>query len=139
MELSPTDRKLAALLIKSFRVNYNNQATKITNDVVVRKVRERGYKFSGAKFRNLLGTIRHHDLATPGFIVSDNEGYWYTEDIQDMRTFWESQRGRVIEIMKNVHPLYERFKMNPQQLLLEFLEQLEQRIPTPETSEPAIQ
>ncbi len=139
LELPQIDRKIAALLIVSFRTNYNHQDLQITNDVIVRKVKERGYKFSGAKLRAILGTIRHHDMAAPGFIVSDNGGYWYTEDVAEMLEFWNSQRGRVIEIMKNVHPLYRLFKYNPQQLLLEFLEQLEQQIQTPQTTEQPLQ
>jgi hypothetical protein len=132
--MTQTDRKIAALLIVSFRANYNRESLKLTSDVIVRKVKERGYLFSGAKLRAFLGTIRHHNLAAPGFIVSDNGGYWYTEDISEMRDFWESQRGRVIEIM-----LYEKFKMNPAQLLLEFLEHLAEPIETPETTELPLQ
>ena len=139
LELSETDRKLVALLVKSFRTNYNRKKLQITNDVIVRKIRERGYRFSGAKLRVLIGLIRQHNLARTGFIVSDNGGYWYTEDVSEMRDFWNSQRGRVIEIMKNVHPLYELFKMNPSQLVLEFLEHLERPIETPQTQEAAIQ
>lgn len=139
LELSTNDLNVARLLIKSFKVNYNNPGAKITNDVVVKKVKERGYRFSGAKFRSILGTIRHHNLAAPGFIVSDNNGYWYTEQVSEMQDFWKSQRGRVIEIMKNVHPLYELFKMNPSQLLLEFLEQLEIKRELPETTEKPLQ
>lgn len=139
LELSQTDRKLVALLVNSFRINYNRQEIKITSDQVVLKVRSRGYQFNGAKLRIILGIIRHHNLARPGFIVSDNRGYWYTDDMAEMRDFWESQRGRVIEIMKNVHPLYELFKMNPAQLLLEFLDQLEQPIETPQTTEAPLQ
>lgn len=134
-----TDRKIAALLVKSFRQNYNSAERKLTNDVIVRKVRERGYKFGGAKLRRLMGVIRHHNFAEPGFIVSDNEGYWYTEDLDEKKAFWASQRGRVIEIMKNVHPLYQLFKMNPQQLLLEFLEHLELPVDAPQTKEEALQ
>ncbi len=137
--LTGTDRKIAALLVKSFRLNYNSSDSKIKSDVIVRKVQERGYQFSGAKLRQLLGVIRHHSLASPGFIVSDNTGYWYTQDLEELRRFWISQRGRVIEIMKNVHPLYQLFKMNPQQLILEFMEHLEKPIDVPLTEENPIQ
>ena len=139
LELNQTDLKLVALLVKSFRTNYNSAKDKITSDVVVRKVRERGHSFSGAKFRALLGTIRSQNWTAPGFIVSDNTGYWYTEDIHEMHDFWKSQRGRVMEIMKNVHPLFKRFKINPQQLMLEFMEQLDQPAHIPDTAENAIQ
>lgn len=118
-QLSDTDRRIAGLLILSFRTNYNSAEAKITNDVIVRKVRDRGYKFSGAKLRHLLGHIRHRHLARPGFIVSDNAGYWYTEDHAELLDFWRSQRGRVLEIMNNVHPLYELLKIDPDQIWLD--------------------
>ncbi len=118
-ELGDTDKKIAGLLILSFRTNYNSADRKIKNDTIVKKVIERGYKFSGAKLRSLLGVIRHNHLARPGFIVSDNEGYWYTEKREELEEFWESQRGRVLEIMKNVHPLYELLKIDPDQIWMD--------------------
>lgn len=118
-ELNQSDKRAAGLLILSFRTNYNSAELKITNDEIVRKMRDRGYKFSGARLRKLLGHIRHRHLARPGFIVSDNQGYWYTEDHQELRDFWISQRGRVLEIMRNVHPLYELLKIDPDQIWLD--------------------
>jgi len=138
-ELSDIDKKIAGLLILSFRTNYNSAQAKIKNDTIVKKVTERGYKFSGAKLRNLLGFIRHHHLARPGFIVSDNQGYWYTEDHDELREFWESQRGRVLEIMKNVHPLYEMLKIDPNQIWMDAQDMEQPPAPVLNTTDRSIQ
>ena len=138
-ELSDIEKKIAGLLVLSFKTNYNSANSKIKNDTIVKKVTERGYRFSGAKLRSLLGFIRHNHLARPGFIVSDNEGYWYTEDREELHEFWASQRGRVLEIMKNVHPLYEMLKIDPDQIWMDAKGMAQPPAPVLNSTEKSIQ
>lgn len=77
---------------------------------IIEKLKLRNYIVGEAELRQLFGHIRRNDLAKPGFILSDNEGYWYSEDTIEMQRVWESQYGRAVEIMTNFAPLHRRFK-----------------------------
>jgi hypothetical protein len=111
--------RIARLLILSLKTNYNSQDYKIKSHEVIVKLRERGFSICDAELRQIIGFIRRNDLCNPGFILSDNGGYWYSEDENEMETVWQSNHGRAIEIIKNFKPLYKRFKhlMNEQNSL----------------------
>jgi hypothetical protein len=98
------------LLVLSFKQNHNNGNKKIKAAEIIEKLKTRNYNISDAELRQLFAFIRRHDLAAPGFILSDNEGYWYSEDEAEMQRVWKSQYNRAIEIMTNFAPLHKRFK-----------------------------
>lgn len=108
--ISEKQQRIAGLLIRSFRTNYNSANSKIKSGDIINKLSERGFACGDAELREIIGHIRRNDLCSPGFILSDNGGYWYSEDEQDMQRVWESNHGRAIEIMTNFAPLHKRFK-----------------------------
>jgi hypothetical protein len=115
ISLKEKEAKVVGLICKSFRLNYNNRLSKITSDSIVKKLRAKGHDINGASLRNILAYIRRNNLMQPGFILSDNLGYWYSENFEEMRRVWKSQYGRAIEIMTNFKPLHEMFTRNPKQ------------------------
>lgn len=108
--ISDKQKRIAGLLMLSFRTNYNSSFLKIKSNAIVAKLRERGYGCTDAELREIIGHIRRNDLCSPGFILSDNGGYWYSEDEEEMQKVWQSNHGRAIEIMSNFAPLHKRFK-----------------------------
>lgn len=108
--ISDKHQKIAGLLIRSFRTNYNSADNKIKSDTIIGHLKDRGYRINDAELRTIIGHIRRNDLCSPGFILSDNSGYWFSEDANDMQQVWKSQYGRAVEIMKNFQPLHRRFK-----------------------------
>ena len=107
---SEKHERVVNLLVKSFRANYNDADHKIKSVEIIEKLKVRNYRVHDAEIRELIGFIRRNDLCAPGFILSDHEGYWYSEDENEMKKVWESQHGRAIEIMTNFAPLHKRFK-----------------------------
>ena len=108
--ISEKHQRIAGLLIRSFRTNYNSEEAKIKSNLIITRLRERGFSCHDAEFRDILGHIRRHDLCAPGFILSDNCGYWYSEDEKEMQKVWESEYGRSMNHLKNFAPLHRRFK-----------------------------
>jgi hypothetical protein len=108
--ISEKQQRIAGMLMHGFRVNHNSAAKKIKASLIISRLRERGCNIGDAELRDIIGHIRRNDLCSPGFILSDNGGYWYSEDRNEMELVWKSQYGRAIEIMKNFQPLHKRFK-----------------------------
>ena len=104
--ISEKQQRIAGLLIRSFRTNYNSSATKIKSNAIIQKLRDRNFSCGDAELREIIGHIRRNDLCSPGFILSDTGGYWYSEDETEMIKVWESNYGRAIEIMTNFQPLH---------------------------------
>jgi hypothetical protein len=102
--------RAARLLVVSLTSNYNSAERKIKSNEIVVKLRERGFAIGDAELRQIIGYIRRNDLCAPGFILSDQGGYWYSTDENEMKKVWESNHGRAIEIMTNFQPLHKRFK-----------------------------
>lgn len=119
--------KEVILLFHKYAYGYSNR---MMNDRVIAYLAEKGYKVTGEKFRDLLGVIRRNDSCTKylkkyhgiekhAFIVSESSrkgGYWWTEDLNEMKTFWENQHKRICETMSNAKPLYVLFGYHEQQL-----------------------
>lgn len=120
ISLKEKEAKVVALVCKSFRLNYNNRLSKITSDSIVKKLKEKGHDISGASLRNVLAYVRRNNLMHPGFILSDNNGYWYSENLDEMKMVWRRQYGRALEIMTNFKPLHEMFTRDPKQQHLNF-------------------
>lgn len=108
--ISEKHQQIAGQLILGFRTNHNSAETKIKSSLIISRLRTRGYQINDAELRQIIGHIRRNDLCSPGFILSDNSGYWYSESEDDMQQVWKSQYGRAVEIMKNFQPLRRRFK-----------------------------
>jgi hypothetical protein len=102
--------RAARLLVVSLTSNYNSAERKIKSNEIVVKLRERGFAIGDAELRQIIGYIRRNDLCAPGFILSDQGGYWFSTDEKEMQRVWESNHGRAIEIMSNFAPLHKRFK-----------------------------
>lgn len=102
--------RAARLLVVSLTTNYNSAERKIKSNEIVVKLRERGFAIGDAELRQIIGWIRRNDLCAPGFILSDQGGYWFSTDEKEMQRVWESNHGRAIEIMSNFAPLHKRFK-----------------------------
>jgi hypothetical protein len=102
--------RAARLLVVSLTTNYNSAERKIKSNEIVVKLRERGFAIGDAELRQIIGYIRRNDLCAPGFILSDQGGYWFSTDEKEMQKVWESNHGRAIEIMSNFAPLHKRFK-----------------------------
>ena len=61
------------------------------------------------------------------------------EDREELHEFWASQRGRVLEIMKNVHPLYEMLKIDPDQIWMDAKGMAQPPAPVLNSTEKSIQ
>lgn len=109
-DISDKHKKIAGLLMLSFRTNYNSCERKIKSNLIIEGLRSRNYSVGDAELREIIGHIRRNDLCSPGFILSDREGYWYSENEMEMQRVWESEHGRALNIMRNFQPLHKRFK-----------------------------
>lgn len=108
--ISEKHQRIAGLLIRSFRANYNCADLKIKSNLIIVRLRERGFNINDAELREVIGHIRRNDICSPGFILSDNTGYWYSEKEEEMKKVWECEHGRALKIMLNFSPLHRRFK-----------------------------
>lgn len=108
--ISDKQQMIAGQVILGFRVNHNGADKKIKSADIIAGLKRRSYNIGDAELRQIIGHIRRNDLCSPGFILSDNSGYWYSESPDDMQQVWKSQYSRAIEIMKNFQPLNKRFK-----------------------------
>jgi hypothetical protein len=130
------DRKLMKEVILLFHKYAYGYSNRMMNDRVISYLAEKGYKVTGEKFRDLLGVIRrndscakylkkYHGIVRHAFIVSESSksgGYWWTEDLKEMKKFWMKQLGRTGEEMRNVGPLSKLFDYNEKQLqIIEFI------------------
>ena len=109
-ELNEDQKKVAGLIMLSMRTKYNNDKLKIKSKEMILKITDRGYKIGDAELRKIIGFIRRNDMCSPGFILADNAGYWYSEETEDLKRVWESEYGRALAILKNFSPLRRRFK-----------------------------
>ena len=109
-ELSPEQIRAAGLIILSMKNKYNSDKMKIKAKEIIIRLDGRGYKIHDADLRRIIGHIRRNDMCSPGFILSDNGGYWYSEETKDLKKVWETEYGRALAILKNFSPLRKRFK-----------------------------
>ncbi len=108
--LTEMQKRIAGLLMLSFRTNYNSSKRKIKSSAILAKISARGITIGDSELRQIIGHIRRNDMLQPGFILSDNCGYWYSEDASEMERIWTAERRRAINIMANFQPLNARFK-----------------------------
>lgn len=107
-KLTDKDLVLAGKIVKYF-TGFNN-GVKIKSPEIVERIKKAGWKFSDSELRVLIGHIRRNDLCAPGFILSDRTGYWYSENLGELKEVWKSEYSRAINILKNFAPLRKRFK-----------------------------
>lgn len=104
------DQKLFDPIYKSFLYNHNNSKKKVKSGEIRNGMRRSGYMLNDAQFRKIIGYMRSVDYFKPGFILSDGDGYWYSEDISEMKKFYSSMKFRALSILHNVKPLFEKLK-----------------------------
>jgi len=102
--------RVAGWLMRSLINCHNSPDQKITSDQILYKIRNNGLKMDGGQLREIIGHIRRNDLCAPGFILSDNSGYWYSEDVAEMEKVWDSELSRARNILQNFNPLRRRVK-----------------------------
>jgi hypothetical protein len=137
-DLSKENRALMKAIVLLFYTKHQGKSCAIKSDRIVSILSTLEYEIdhrmvhldiTDAKFRALLGVIRRHNSCSKylkkyhgierhAFIVSSSQGYYWTEDINEMMEFWESQHGRICETMQNVHALYTLFGYSREQLQL---------------------
>jgi hypothetical protein len=126
-QLSEKHRAILKAIVTLFHERFNGPENIAQSPAIVEVLRSQGHRINDASFRGYLGIIRRHDSCTKylkkyhgiiqhAFIVSNNEGYFWTEDLEEMKAFWKSQHGRVKEIMTNVKPLYKMMGWTEEQL-----------------------
>jgi hypothetical protein len=126
-DLNPKQRALLKSIVELFYEKFNGRSNIVVSERIVSLLQQEGHQVGDAKFRSLLGVIRRNRSCTKylkkyygieqhAFVVSNNEGYWWTTDMDEMKEFWKSQHGRVCEIMMNSHELYEIMGFNSDQL-----------------------
>jgi hypothetical protein len=132
--LNDKERALLKAIIELFYEEVNGYPKKITSDQVLFRLAERGHDITDATFRRYLGLIRENNSCRKylkkykgqqdpwAFILSSNEGYWWSEETAEMRAFWESMHGRAIAILTNVKPLYILFGFSEEQIKILFQE-----------------
>lgn len=64
----------------------------VTNTRIVKAFREHGYTLSEARVRKLVNHIRINGLVPR--LVASSRGYYVTDDMNELRTFLQSLRGR---------------------------------------------
>lgn len=115
-------QKVAGLLMWAFTKHYHSSNQKIKSDEIRRRLALRGYKVHDAELRDIIAHVRRSNMLSPGFILSDNGGYWYSEDPKEQKEVWKSQYERALSIMQNFAHLRKLFQHHEdsQGLLLEF-------------------
>lgn len=108
--LSNKQQKIAGLIMYSLKLNHSTHESKIKANDILNNIRTRGYKINDAEIRQIVGYIRRNDLCSPGFILADNGGYWYSEDLSEMAAVYETEFGRALNVMHNFKPLRRRIK-----------------------------
>lgn len=106
--ITDEDRKLFKPIANSFLLNHNNSTKKIKSPVIIKGLRNAGYSITEAGFRKIIGYLRSIDYFNPGFILSDGEGYWYSEDKTEMKKFYSSMKFRALSILHNIKPINKR-------------------------------
>ena len=61
--LTPDELNQVKPIINGFRINHVGKANMINSKEVVRKMKERGFKISGPRFRKIINYIRINSLA----------------------------------------------------------------------------
>lgn len=108
--------------IKAFFQRYPGREYRIKSEYLRLKLQD----IAGApralldmELQNALGFMRREDMLAPGFILSDNKGYWYSEDEEEQMDTWQTQMDRATCMLKNFAPIYRRYKINQNQLIID--------------------
>ncbi|MGH2642343.1 MAG: hypothetical protein ACRDE2_00215 [Chitinophagaceae bacterium] len=110
--ITDNDRILFEPIKRSFLSNHFSSERKIKSNGIVMGLRKNGYKIDDAGFRRIIGYLRSIDYFNPGFVLSDINGYWYSEDISEMKRFYSSMKFRALSILHNIKPIYQKLKIS---------------------------
>jgi len=102
--------RIAGLMIRSLKMLHNTADTKIKTDEILTELIRRNLKCTGVELREVIGHIRRNDLCSPGFILGDTDGYWYSENLDEMKEVYDSIFGRAKRMLQNFTPLRKRIR-----------------------------
>jgi hypothetical protein len=118
IKLNEADYRLVPIILKGFRRHVGKDA-RITSAEIISRLRSNGCEITDATLRRVIGFIRRHELAAPGFILSDSRGYWYSENKEEAMDVWDAQYSRALEIIQNFSPILKRYNEDTNQLKID--------------------
>lgn len=95
--LTESELKLVPLFVKGFE-KHRGKENAITNRQIREKLLEtRGIKLNEVTVRNIINHIRRFNLVR--VLVASSNGYWVSDDKEELRQYSNSLRGRGGEIL----------------------------------------
>ena len=89
--------------------NKKEKALKTAN--IISLIKAKGGSINDRTLRFLIGQIRKSDMMHPQFILSSvDDGYWLSDDENEMATFVEMQLYRISNQYENIQALHQRLR-----------------------------
>lgn len=107
LQPSPKEEQELRSIVEVFKSQFQGKAKSVKTDKLLFHLRALAVtNVSPQTFRKYVGHIRKHDLAKPGFIVSNvHTGYWYTENKAEMEAFLQQELDRMGNQFSNIDAL----------------------------------
>lgn len=97
--LTQQEKEFVDIVIKGLASKIG-KSNAITNPAICQKINSKyGVKFTEPRIRKIIQYIRHRALL-PGLIASSN-GYWVSDDIEEVEQHIQTLRGREASIAKS--------------------------------------
>ncbi|WP_432714394.1 hypothetical protein [Pedobacter sp.] len=99
-------------LMSVFKDRYSGKAKAVKTADLLFHLKASGKGIiSPQTLRELLGYIRHNDLLSPGFIVSNvNIGYWLSFEKEELSGYLDQELNRMSNQFQNLQLLHQRTK-----------------------------
>jgi len=101
-KLNDTEKGMIRPICDSFNLNHNSSDRKISADEIVKRMKKAGYPFNERVLRKIIGYVRYNNLLAPYFILSDRDGYWLSDNHQEIERFYHSLRKLALSILSNI-------------------------------------
>jgi 2-hydroxy-3-keto-5-methylthiopentenyl-1-phosphate phosphatase len=86
---------LLPIVIRGLKTHYGKENA-IKSEEIVTKLKEKGFDISGVRLRKIIHHIREHALLV--CVVGSSQGYYVSEELEDMKKQSDSIRGREIAL-----------------------------------------
>lgn len=102
----------AQVLMTVFKEKYKTRDKAIKSDDLLFGLKATGQVImSPQTLRELIGYIRHHDLMSPAFILSNvNTGYWLSSDTKEIKGFIDQELNRMSNQFQNIDKVRQRLQ-----------------------------
>lgn len=95
--LSDYEREVLVPIVANGMLWHQGRKNAVTSSQICQSLRRKGFKIDGPRLRKVMNHIRINGLV--GCVIAKSEGYWVSDDTNEIREYIQSLEERASSIM----------------------------------------